>query len=148
MIRATSIADTAVLEAMHGMAFAPHDAWSAEVIAAQLAAPGGFGLLHPAGGMVLLRVVADEAEILTLAVVPAARCRGVGTALLRAGMDRAAAAGAGCMFLEVGVANQAARRVYGAAGFAEVGVRRRYYSDGTDALVMRAILPQAAGALA
>jgi ribosomal-protein-alanine N-acetyltransferase len=41
------------------------------------------------------------------------------------------------MFLEVAEANAAARALYAAAGFAEVGRRRRYYADGGDALVLR-----------
>jgi len=35
------------------------------------------------------------------------------------------------------VTNDAARSLYAAHGFAEAGLRRRYYSDGTDALVLR-----------
>jgi ribosomal-protein-alanine N-acetyltransferase len=41
------------------------------------------------------------------------------------------------MFLEVSERNAAARALYAAAGFAEVGRRRRYYADGADALVLR-----------
>ena len=58
------------------------EAWSAAAIAAQLALPGTFGLIDPAGGMVLARVAADEAEILALAVAPPARRQGRGAALL------------------------------------------------------------------
>ena len=90
--------------------------------------------------MILARVAADEAEILTLAVDPGQRRRGLGSALLRAAMDRAAGLGAMSMFLEVAVTNHAARALYAAHGFIEAGLRRRYYSDGTDALVLRSTL--------
>jgi len=94
--------------------------------------------------MILARVAADEAEILTLAVTPAARRRGLGTALLRAAMHRARDLGATAMFLEVAVTNQPARALYASLGFSEAGSRRHYYSDGTDALILRSTLTAAA----
>ena len=87
--------------------------------------------------MILARVAADEAEILTLAVHPERRRHGLGSALLGAAVDRAIASGARSMFLEVAVTNKAARALYAAHGFVEAGLRRRYYSDGTDALILR-----------
>ena len=82
------------LAAIHAAAFRGQEAWSASVFAGQLALPGSFALLDPAGGMVLARVIAEEAEILTLAVVPQARRGGVARRLLAGAMQRAAAAGA------------------------------------------------------
>jgi hypothetical protein len=70
MLRRTIQADIEVMAAIHAAAFAPADAWSAEVFDLQLAMPNIFGLLHQKGGLILARVAADEAEILTLAVVP------------------------------------------------------------------------------
>ena len=52
-------------------------------------------------------------------------------------MALAAARGAAAMFLEVSESNLAARALYEAGGFARAGLRRRYYADGTDALVLR-----------
>jgi ribosomal-protein-alanine N-acetyltransferase len=49
----------------------------------------------------------------------------------------AAAMGAAAIFLEVSVANSAARAVYAQAGFKPVGRRRSYYQDRSDALVLR-----------
>jgi ribosomal-protein-alanine N-acetyltransferase len=128
------------LAAIHGTAFRATEAWSSAVIDSQLAQPGCFALLDAAGGMLLARITADEAEILTLAVAPAARRRGVGAALVDRAMQRAAAAGAGAMFLEVASGNQAARALYERAGFIRVGRRARYYPNGGDALVLRADL--------
>lgn len=116
-------------------------------MALQLGSPGAFGRIHSDDGMVLARVAADEADILTLAVVPGARRQGLGGHLLRAAMDEAARRGATTMFLEVGVDNDAAQALYAACGFAQVGRRRGYYPDGGDALVLRAALtPRPAGA--
>jgi ribosomal-protein-alanine N-acetyltransferase len=55
-------------------------------------------------------------------------------------MQEAGRRGAGALFLEVAGANAAARALYARMGFRDVGRRRRYYADGTDALVMRAAL--------
>jgi ribosomal-protein-alanine N-acetyltransferase len=131
----------AVLVAIHSAAFPADSAWSAAVLAGQLERPGCFALLAGTDGMVLARVAADEAEILTIAVAPRARRRGVGGGLLAAAMQRAAAAGARAMFLEVAATNTAARSLYERAGFLRVGRRARYYPGGGDALVLRADLP-------
>ncbi len=130
-------ADATVLAAIHESAFLPAERWSATVIGLQLGAPGGFGLIDSRGGMILARVIADEAEVLTLAVAPSLRRRGAGAGLLRAAMARAAGLGARSMFLEVSVVNDGAKALYLRSGFREVGRRRRYYADGTDAIVMR-----------
>jgi len=107
----------------------------------QLEAPATFGLICSDLGMILARVVSDESEILTLAVHEGQRRRGIGSVLLRCAMDHAAAMGARAMFLEVAVTNGAARALYSAQGFVEAGLRRHYYTDGTDALVLRSTLP-------
>ena len=120
------------------------DAWDAAAIAAQLDLPGTFGLIDPEGGMVLARVAADEAEILGLAVVAEARRRGRGTALLAAAEAAAAAGGAAVMYLEVADHNAAARALYRRAGYVRSGLRRGYYHDGSDALVLRKPLSPAA----
>ncbi|MDJ0386875.1 GNAT family N-acetyltransferase [Roseomonas sp. E05] len=126
----------AELAALHGTAFPPAEAWGPDALRLMLEMPGAFALLSPGAGFILARVAADEAEVLTLAVIPAARRQGVGRALLEAARGVAEAAGAGQMFLEVSAANPAARALYAAAGCTEVGRRRHYYPDGSDALVL------------
>jgi ribosomal-protein-alanine N-acetyltransferase len=125
---------------IHRAAFPPGQAWSAEVIGLHLGIPNAIGLVDPRGGMILARVAADEAEVVTLAVQPDLRRQGLASALLRAAMHAARDRGATVMFLEVAIDNHAARSLYSRAGFNEVGHRRRYYPDGGDALVMRADL--------
>ena len=133
-------AHAAALAALHAAVFRDGEAWNQAVIAGLLAQPGVFALIDPAGGMLLARLAADEAEILTLAVAPASRRRGIGAGVLAAAMRRAAAAGAAAMFLEVASANAAAGALYAKAGFVRVGRRARYYANGGDALVLRAEL--------
>jgi ribosomal-protein-alanine N-acetyltransferase len=105
-----------------------------------LALPHAFGALAPEAGFVLASAIAGQSEILTLAVVPARRRAGLGQALLQAAMAEAGRRGAGEMFLEVATGNAAARALYESAGFRAAGLRRRYYADGADALVLRAAL--------
>ena len=129
-----------VMAEIHRAAFPPTDAWSRDVMLLQLGMQATFGLVYSRAGMILGRVAADEAEILTLAVNPGQRRLGVGSALLSAAMARAARLGAAFMFLEVAVTNDAARTLYAAHGFTEAGLRRHYYTDGTDALILRSTL--------
>ena len=129
--------DPAVLARLHAASFP--DAWDAKAIAALLATPGTFAHWND-DGFVLARVAAQEGEILTLAVNPAARGRGLGRALLTAALDTAARMGAAAMFLEVGADNPAALALYEALGFVRVGDRKGDY-QGRDALVLRLSLP-------
>ncbi len=133
-------AHAATMAAIHADAFPPAETWSAAAIAGQLVLPGTIGLLEPEGGMAILRVAADEAEILTLAVHPRSRRRGIGARLVDAAMALAAAAGAAVMLLEVAADNSAAAALYARAGFGKAGRRQRYYPGGADALLLRAAL--------
>jgi len=136
-LREAGAADAPALAALHAAAFPPGEAWGPDAIALMLAMPGAFGLWREEEGFVLARAAAGEAEILTLAVAPAARRQGLGAALLAGAMAAALARGAAAMFLEVAEGNAAARALYRGLGFTEVGRRRRYYPDGSDALVLR-----------
>ena len=139
-VEAADAAHADALAAIHAAAFPAGERWDAGAMAGQLAQPGVFGFIAATGGLVLARVAADEAEVLTLGVMPAARRTGLGRALLDQAMAAAAARGAAWMLLEVADANVAGRALYAASGFAVVGRRRRYYPGGGDALVLRAAL--------
>ena len=139
IIRATE-AHAAALATIHSAAFPRSEAWGADAISLQLGLPGSFGLLDLRGGMLLGRIVGDEAEVLTLAVAPAMRRQGFASGLLRTAKALAGAQGSIAVFLEVATGNSAALALYGQHGFVEVGRRRRYYADGSDAVVMRASL--------
>jgi ribosomal-protein-alanine N-acetyltransferase len=105
-----------------------------------LAAPATVLASQP-GGFALGQVMADEAELLTIAVAPADRRRGLGRLLLDAFLTDCTARGAEAVFLEVDAGNAAALALYHSAGFRMAGRRRAYYHapDGTstDALVLR-----------
>jgi ribosomal-protein-alanine N-acetyltransferase len=138
VIRAATAADADRLAQLHGEAFA--EPWSAAALAAVMASRG-VEALAAEDGFIVIRTVAGEAEILTLAVAPPARRRGLGRALVDAAADIAARAGAEAMFLEVAADNTAALALYASAGFVPVGRRAGYYrragSPAMDALVLR-----------
>ena len=87
-------------------------------------------------GYVCRWVVGDEVHILNLAVHPDSRRAGTGRALVQHVLDDAAAHGAVSVSLEVGRSNAAAAALYRAMGFAETGLRRNYYGEGQDAVIM------------
>ena len=138
--------DAALLAALHAPAFA--DAWPEPAFASLLERNEVIVLIgalasEDAQGFILVRTVADEAEVLTFCVAEDARRSGLGGALLEAACNAARERGAAQVFLEVGARNAAAIGLYRRAGFAEVGRRAAYYHHGdgaADALVMRRAL--------
>ena len=128
------------LAAVHKEAFGAVS-WDEAALAVLLEAPFTFGLMEK-GGFILARAVADEAEILTLAVLPEQRRRGIGRALLEASLEQSRQRGARCAFLEVDAENKAALGLYYAAGFTKAGSRPGYYGPGRTALLLSRALPQ------
>lgn len=128
------MAHAASLAAIHAAAF-PDDPWPAAAFAALFENPTTFGFIDPAGGLVIARAVAGEAEILTIGVAPPARRRGIARALLAAALAAARGRGGETVFLEVDAANAAAAGLYREAGFRPAGSRRDYYGAGRDALL-------------
>jgi [ribosomal protein S18]-alanine N-acetyltransferase len=92
-------------------------------------------------GFILSRVVAGEAEILSVAVARSRQGRGLARRLLDLHLRRLAGLGVAAVFLEVGEDNAPACRLYARAGFHEVGRRTGYYpaqrGAASTALVLR-----------
>lgn len=132
------LAHLAVAAEIHRRCFA--EPWDETALAALLAMPGAFGLLADGAepvGFVLARVAADEAEILTIAVLPEARRRGQAGRLLDAAATLAHQGGAAALFLEVASDNGAALGLYAGRQFQTVGRRSHYYGPGRHAIVLR-----------
>ncbi len=92
-------------------------------------------------GYIVARGVADEGEILNLAVGDRYQRRGVGRALVRAALVLLAAGGAQTVYLEVRESNEAARRLYEGLGFEVLARRGHYYRQPDEAaLVLRAAI--------
>jgi len=145
-LRVATVADAALLAEAHAEAFDP--GWSATDLAQFLEDHTSFAIVAEAeragaAGFILCRVIAAEAEVLTLAVRPALQRRGIGGSLVAAAMG-VAAPRAEAMFLEVAADNPGAMALYERAGFEAVGRRAGYYSrpvgGGVDAIVMRRTL--------
>jgi ribosomal-protein-alanine N-acetyltransferase len=153
MIRRSTPDDLQALVAIEQSCFAIP--WSEQSIRADLAnpstawywiaelAPGGVvagaadGDVGEVVGYVACYVAADIVQINNLAVLPAARQRGIGAKLLSALLDLAAASGVTAVDLEVRPSNQPAIALYMRAGFTVVGKRPHYYEDnGEDANIM------------
>ncbi len=142
------IADADDLAALHTHAF--RHGWPATEIEALIADPtvtvvvarqGRTPLPRRPVGFVMVRAAADEAEILTVAVAPAWRGRGVGRLMMDETIRRLYFMRVASLFLEVDEGNGPALSLYRHLGFREVGRRANYYAGGTaNALVMRADL--------
>jgi ribosomal-protein-alanine N-acetyltransferase len=143
--------DADALVAIHGEAFARP--WSADdftalvsdrsIYALALRRESVFGTRRMIG-FVLVRAVADEAEILTIAVLPSVQGKGHGRRLMEEVCRRLYADRVRSLFLEVDRDNAPAVRLYRSLRFEVIGERKGYYHkpDGTtgSALVMRAEL--------
>jgi len=147
MIQAAQADAADVLAALHARAF--DKPWSEPEIAKLLQNPTTFALMSRAGetlqGFVLAWAAAGDAELLTVAVAPEARRRGVGAALVTSAGVAALVRGAATMHLEVAEDNAAARALYVQLGYEEVGRRHACYAGAggaVDAVVMRRALPR------
>jgi ribosomal-protein-alanine N-acetyltransferase len=102
-------------------------------------------LLTRPHGLLLARIVVDEAEILALATDPDHQRQGIARALLETFQGQAVAEGVTRVFLEVASRNQPAQAFYQALGYREAGRRRDYYADPAggrdDAVLMTRALP-------
>jgi len=144
-VRALAWTDIPDLVRLEGESF-PGDAWSEASWWGELAgrprrdylAVERNGELAAYGGIDHAGQVAD---LMTIAVAPGHRGTGIGGELLADLEERAAAAGAEALLLEVRADNEAARSLYDRRGYAVLTVRRGYYQPGNvDALVMRKML--------
>ena len=119
-------------------------AWSPEAFWSELAHPQSrrYLIAEDAAGELLgyagLMVTGSEADVQTVAVVPSAQGRGLGSRLVSALVAEAARCGAASLLLEVRADNAPALRLYERHGFERISVRRRYYQPGdVDAVIMR-----------
>ncbi len=131
--------DARWLAHIHGQCFTHPRPWRENEFATLLKNPA-CSLVYRQNGFALGRTIIDEAEILTIAVLPGTRRAGTGQALLQNAETRMAAMGAKKVFLEVAANNIAALALYQAADYRESGCRRGYYSapngDRIDGLIL------------
>ncbi len=129
---------------IHAAAFLQSRPWFAEEFTSLLESP----LCFASGDrrcFALVRVIADEAELLTIATDPEFQRRGLARALMQDWQTLAQSRGAKTCFLEVAADNCAAIALYLSEGFAACGRRSGYYgrrnAAAVDAIVMQKDLP-------
>jgi ribosomal-protein-alanine N-acetyltransferase len=130
--------DAEVISRLHAQGF--YRGWPREDFAAYIAGRDtpvyvACDAKRKIAGFAMLRLAADEAELITIAVDPKWRKKGVGVALLRALFDDLMMTPSKRLFLEVAADNPAALRLYGKMGFAKIAERAGYYprADGKPA---------------
>lgn len=146
-LRPLTAQDLVAAAALHARCF-PDQAWDAKALGDLLNSPGVAGFLAVSASqtleaLLLLRAIADEAEVLTICVAPESRGVGLGRDLLRAGLSLLAEGAVRRVFLEVAEDNAAALALYQSEGFERIAERRNYYQRAktqVTALVMEKLL--------
>ncbi len=139
-ITVATAAEAGILTALdHCVPFSAH--WSLQNWQEELAQPAARIWCAQDGGQLVgfiaLRGAAGQWELLNIAVNPNRQRQGIATALMRQAL---AALGMVQITLEVSTANQAAQALYQKMGFVKLGVRKEFYKDGSDALIMGNVL--------
>jgi ribosomal-protein-alanine acetyltransferase len=123
------------------------DAWSEAAVTSELLGVGRHFVVAVEDAEVLGYAVtmrsADIADLQRIGVRPDRQRQGVARALLDEVLAEAGSHGADRVLLEVSAVNRAALGFYAASDFMEIDRRRRYYRDGSDAVVMRRSLGRA-----
>jgi len=127
----TSSSDASAIAALHGASF--RRGWSEQEVDGLLLDSHVIAHRATSGGkligFIMSRLVEDEAEILSVAVVARQQGRGCARNLLMLHLRRLAGLGARAVFLEVDEHNEAAIKLYDRAGFREVSRRPNYYQN-------------------
>ena len=120
------------LENLHAMCF-PHRPWAAAEFADLK--KSGCDIIASNNGFIVYRATADEAELITIGVAPAARRTGIAAAMLGIMEGDLKRRSVKKVFLEVAADNAPAQNLYTQNGYVQVGRRPKYY-DGVDAILM------------
>jgi ribosomal-protein-alanine N-acetyltransferase len=137
--------DLALLEALEVTCF--EQPWHGRELAVWLEPERGAAWLVESGGravgFALFQLLPGAAELLRVAVTPDARRRGLARAALAEALRSLAGDGRPTCYLEVRSGNRPALALYEALGFRTLGLRRAYYENGEDALVLGRGAPEA-----
>lgn len=147
-VREAELDDGESLSEIHAAAF--RRGWSGAEVEALLRQTGVSALVAEysnafgrrlSAGFCLIRIAGEEAEILSVGVLPSCRRRGIARALMEEALRRLYREGTAALLLEVDGGNAAALALYRGLGFEQVGERPAYYRQGLQAprgaLVMR-----------
>ena len=87
-------------------------------------------------GYIIIQLTKPEASILNLAIKKEYRRKGYASKLINYVTEKLKNDGYFCSFLEVRKTNISARNLYIKAGFQFLNVRKKYYKNGEDAIVL------------
>ena len=127
-LRPLTKADLPACAAIHTQSF--ETGWNAQTLSEYFPPQGlAYGALEgdKLMGFILMGAVSDQADIITIAVLPELRGRGIGKRLVARAEQEAAALGADLIFLEVAEDNDHAIALYKGAGYQPIGKRKNYY---------------------
>lgn len=118
--------------------------WSRAHFIAELESPHSFPFVafNESGrivGYICMMQILDEGHVLDVAVHPEWKGKGIGRFLVQRGLQECRLRGAEFVSLEVRASNSGAIALYQQLGFKQVGVRKRYYENGEDAIMMEYI---------
>ena len=88
-------------------------------------------------GYAIFHLMGPDSELLSIATCESEQGKGIGSALLNAGFERLDFANGDQVFLEVREGNEKARKFYEHHGFAAYAERKKYYSDGENAVLYK-----------
>ncbi|MCO4236001.1 ribosomal protein S18-alanine N-acetyltransferase [Pseudarthrobacter raffinosi] len=148
VFRDMTLKDVPAVDALEQRLF-PADAWPLHMFLSELSQPETRRyLVAESGGEIVgyagLMCIEPIADVQTIAVVPECEGRGIGSTLLNRLITEAGLRGAADVLLEVRADNPRAQQLYVRFGFEQIHVRRGYYRDGVDALIMRLqLVPEA-----
>jgi ribosomal-protein-alanine N-acetyltransferase len=113
--------------------------WRRSFFLSDINRPQGLSVVAEEDGVILGYAVAwgtEETHLANLAVSEFERGKGAGSSLLDEVIAFARRSKAGSMYLEVRVSNTIARKFYADRGFVPTYLRKGYYENGEDAVVM------------
>lgn len=130
-IEPAEVRDADALASLHAQGF--HSGWPMADFASYIAGRDtpvyvACDARRKIAGFAMLRLAADEAELITIAVEPRWRKKGLGRALLNAAIEDLAMTPSRRLFLEVAADNAAALKLYARHGFKKIGERSGYYA--------------------
>ncbi|MCY0890931.1 MULTISPECIES: ribosomal protein S18-alanine N-acetyltransferase [Pyrobaculum] len=136
MLRRCQAADIPHILEVEKKSFKPEDIYSEELLRFLCAYCGEHSFVYindnVLAGYIITCIEGGVAHVITIAVDPEYRRRGIGKALLCTAMQLLADGKVSEVFLEVRASNTVAQALYKSAGFEQVEVLRSYYSDGED----------------
>lgn len=123
--------DAPAIAVLHASLFPT--AWDTDAVQALIEHPASLALVavRPGRqiiGFIIAQIAADEAEIITIGVQPDDQRHGIGRQLVDGVARAAVRSEAQRLFLDVAAGNAPARALYAACGFAEIGLRKAYYT--------------------